>query len=78
MTSVPWITDEATGFAQRVFKATCMDCKYSFDREVSITGEVLELLRKTDKPTFTKAMRVRRFCEDAVRVRKSPEDTFLA
>jgi len=33
-TTVPWITEAGTGFAQKDFIATCMSCKSTFNREV--------------------------------------------
>jgi hypothetical protein len=37
-TTVPWITDMGTGFAQKDFTATCTSCRRTFNREVSMTS----------------------------------------
>lgn len=34
-TTVPWITEAGTGFAQKDFAATCTSCNRMFNREVS-------------------------------------------
>lgn len=76
-TTVPWITDMGTGFAQKDFTAVCTSCKRTFNREVSVTAFEIALCLPNDA-TSSQTMRVRRFCEDAYRVVAFPNTNFLA